>query len=157
GEQILDHQRSAAIRGMPKPDACLALQIFHRQVTDPADAGGTVTDLANSLRFAALDEFSECADRKTWMHDDDVRHLRDEGYRREAPLAVVRDVFVNILVGYGGAERAEEKGPPVRRSLGHDLRADVAACPGPVFDGKGRARRFGENLSDDPSEAIASP
>src|SRR5215813_2877114 len=155
-QQILDHQRSAAIRGMPKPDACLALQIFHRQVTHSADAGGTVTDLANSPLFAAIDEFLECAGGETRMHDDDVRHLGHEGYGREAPFAVIRDVLVKILVGYGGAQRAEEKGPPVRRSLGHNLRADIATYPLPIFDDKGRARRFGENLSHDPTEAIGS-
>src|SRR5580704_610579 len=155
-QQIRDHQRSAVIRDMLQPDACLVLHIFHRQMTGPAYPGRTVTDFVESPSFTVLDELFECAGREGWMHDDNVRHLGDECYGREAPLAVIRNVLVEVLIGDGGTDRAKQKSPPVGRSLGDDLRADVAACSGPIFDDKGRAHRFGKNLRYDSSEAVGS-
>src|SRR4029453_4462004 len=121
---------------MPQLDACLALQIFHRQVTGRAYSGRTVTDLAWPPSFAVPDELLECPGREGRMHDDDVRHLGDERYRREAPLAVIGDVLVEVLVGDGDTDRAEQKSLPVGPGLGDDRRTDVPACPGPVFDDK---------------------
>src|SRR5947209_313870 len=68
-QQIRDHQRSAVIRDMLQPDACLVLHIFHRQMTGPAYPGRTVTDFVEAPSFAVLDELSECAGGEG---DDDV-------------------------------------------------------------------------------------
>ena len=51
------------------------------------------------------------------MHDDDVRHLGDERHGREAPLAVIGDVLVEVWVGDGGTDRAQQKRLPSGRAL----------------------------------------
>src|SRR4051812_41618844 len=111
---------------MPQLDAGLALQIRHRQVTARAYSGRTVTDLVGPPLFAGLDELLECAGREGRMYEDGIRQLGDERYGHEAPLAVIRDVLVQELVGDGGTGRAEQKSLPVGPGLGDDLRTDVA-------------------------------
>ena len=106
------------------------------------------------MLFAVVDEFLECAGRERRMHDQHVRHLGDQRNGRETRLPVVRDVLVEVLVGDGGADGAEQESPPVGPGLGHDLRAQVAACPAPVLDDEGRAHRLVEDLRDEATEAV---
>ena len=83
------------------------------------------------------------------MHDKHVCHLADQGYGREAFLAVVGNILVQVLIRDGCADMTKQQGPAVRHGASHDLRTDIAVPSRPVLDEEVQGRRLAEDSGHD--------
>ena len=153
-QKVLHDQRAAAIDHVLEPDAGQLRQIFHGEVSGAADRGRAVAHLVGALGLAVVDELLERLGGEAGMDGQHVGHLADQRHRRKARDAVVGHGLVEILVGDGGADRAQQQRVAVGRRLGHQLGADIAAGTGLVVDDHLLAPRLGEVLRHDAAQQV---
>ena len=114
---------------MAPPDTGLALKVLHEQMAGRARSRRGIGHAVGTQPFAVLDEAREAMGGKGGMDKQHVGHLADQGDRREAGLGVIFQVPVEVGIGDGRAERAEQKGSSVRGRAGGNLGAQAPLRP----------------------------
>ena len=82
------------------------------------------------------------------------RAAADQDHGLERLDRVVRHLRIDARVDRMRADRAAEDRVAVRLRLRYEIRADVAACAGLVFDHDGLAERRRELLADDARKCV---
>ena len=125
------------------------------QVHGRAVATVTYGQLAR-LRLGVRDQFVDGACREGRISD---KHERDRGqhaHRLQVLQRIEGHLRIETGIGCERARRADAQGVAVRRRLGHNAEADVAACAGSVIHHDLLAEIFGQPRHDHAHHCISA-
>ena len=144
-DEVVQRRAGALVGHAQEFDACLLLEHLGEQVRRAAQRRDRHRQLARP-RLRVGDEFRDGAHRHRRMHEQQVGDLGDDDDRREVLRRRERQVRVERRRGRHRAERALHERVAVRRGLGDEVGADVAAAARAVLDHEGLAELVGEDL-----------
>ena len=83
-------------------------------------------------------------------HDHDIGHIAQQHHRGEIPLHIKGQVFIKRGIDGVRAGGAEIEGVAIGPRLGHEIRPDIAPCPGATIHHNGLAKRAGKRFRQAP-------
>src|SRR5713101_925206 len=143
GDQVGDRRTGALVGHVNDVGPGLQLEILHGDVGRATVSRRAVEELPG-VRARVGDELRGGVHGKRRVHDEDIRDVRYERYRREAFERVVAEIGVKPGVDRERADVPDENGVAVGGRFCCGLRADRAARAAAVLDDDLLLERLGE-------------
>ena len=152
-DQIGDGQGGALVGDVHHKQLGLRFEQLGRQLHDGAVAAGGVVEPSGVL-FGVVDPFLDGLGRRAVGHQHDagrIAHLADRG---EVLHRVVRHARVEVGANRVRAGSGQQQGVAIGRGLGHQVRAQSAACARAVFDHQRHTHFFTQLLGQGAGKQI---